>query len=53
MPPDSPSFCVHANVCTRVQVTVSRTNANFASVGPELMGSLKLNCHWVAYPSIH
>ena len=27
MPPDSPSFCIQANVCTRVQVAVSWTNA--------------------------
>ena len=33
MPPDPPSFCVHPNVHTRVQVSVSQTNAILLPLG--------------------
>ena len=33
MPPHPPSFCVHTNICTQVQVPVSRTHAILLPLG--------------------
>ena len=35
MPPDPPSFCIHANVLTRGTCTDKPDQCNFASTGPE------------------
>ena len=59
MPPDSPSFCIHANVCTWVQVPVSglmqfcfHRACSFSTLGWLLMSQMKtilVKVSWTAY----